>query len=430
MPAGTCDTGGHFAFWARWALHARRILGAHGHALEAVFHKVIIEVLAVELRNGNIRFRAVDALIPIIERLQRHNAIDQHNDGEDDGSRVAALPRNHVDELEQPRQQQLDPDEATQAPQTGEARAGASAREDHERVGHTEQRYVRVAPRDHAKRGLHKPAHEHLKAGAEQGAHQENDDGVLFIEAVEHHGHEHGTKAVDGAEGAKQHTGAVLVDTRIVDGHMPDILQDQAEHAADKEYPEQVEVVELDVALAGFIAPEHALGGGVAVEHLLQAALQLALLAQRGVDGGRKCDEDAELDGRAQQEGPDALEHHVNQKLDDGKRDKDIGQTGGIAALVLDEVKAKDDQDDGTGSREHDAGDNQSDRDERVIAELGGGVAVDERGDDLPHKGADRRERAHAGQDAQDGVYLNDEGDLLDLRGAGDAGVEFVSIHT
>ena len=103
---------------------------------------------------------------------------------------------------------------------------------------------------------------------------------------------------------------------------------------------------------------------------------------------------------------------------------------GGIAALVLDEVKAKDDQDDGTGSREHDAGDNQSDRDERVVAELGGGVAVDERGDDLPHKGADRRERAHAGQDAQDGVYLNDEGDLLDLRGAGDAGVEFVSIHT
>ena len=60
---------------------------------------------------------------------------------------------------------------------------------------------------------------------------------------------------------------------------MPDILQDQAEHAADKEYPEQVEVVELDVALAGFIAPEHPLGGGIAVEHLLQTALQFALLA-------------------------------------------------------------------------------------------------------------------------------------------------------
>ena len=140
-------------------------------------------------------------------------------------------------------------------------------------------------------------------------------------------------------------------------------------------------------ALLGVIFVLRADGG-------LQAALQLALLAQRGVDGGRKCDEDAELDGGAQQERPDALEHHVNQKLDDGQCDKDIGQTGGIAALVLDEVKAKDDQDDGTGSREHD------DRDERVVAELGGGVAVDERGDDLPHKGADRRERAHAGQDA------------------------------
>ena len=55
MPAGTCDTGGHFAFWARLALHARRILGAHGHALEAVLHVVVIEILAVELRDGNIR---------------------------------------------------------------------------------------------------------------------------------------------------------------------------------------------------------------------------------------------------------------------------------------------------------------------------------------------------------------------------------------
>ena len=88
---------------------------------------------------------------------------------------------------------------------------------------------MRVAPRDHAKRGLHKPAHEHLKAGAEQGAHQENDDGVLFVEAVKHHGHEHGAKSVDGAEGAKQHAGAVLIDARVVDRHVPDVLGDQAE---------------------------------------------------------------------------------------------------------------------------------------------------------------------------------------------------------
>ena len=289
---------------------------------------------------------------------------------------------------------------------------------------------MRVAPRDHAKRGLHKPAHEHLKACAEQCAHQENNEGVLFIEAVEHHGHEHGAKAIDGAEGAKQHAGAILVHARVVDGHVPDVLGDQAQNAADEEYPEQVEVVELDVALAGLIAAEHALGGGIAVEHLLQAALQLALLAQCGIDGGRKRDEDDELDGGTQQEESDTLEHHVDQKLDDGERDEDIGQACGIAALVLDEVQAKDDQDDGTGSREHDAGDNQSDRDQHVVAELFGGVAVDKRGDDLPHEGADRRECAHAGQDAQGGVYLNDERDLFDLRGAGDAGVELVSIHT
>ena len=202
---------------------------------------------------------------------------------------------------------------------------------------------MRVAPRDHAKRGLHKPAHEHLKARAEHSAHQENDDGVLFVEAVKHHGHEHGAKSVDGAEGAKQHAGAVLIDARVVDRHVPDVLQDKSQYAADEEYPEQVEVVELDVALAGLIAAEHALGGGIAVEHLLQAALQLALLTQRGVDGGRKRDEDAELNSGAQQEGPDTLEHHVDQKLDDGECNKDVGQAGGVAALVFDKVQAKDD---------------------------------------------------------------------------------------
>ena len=76
------------------------------------------------------------------------------------------------------------------------------------------------------------------------------------------------------------------------------------------------------------------------------------------------------------------------------------------------------------------AGSDKANRDQGVITELSGGVAVNECGDDLPHKDSDRRECAHAGQDAQDGVHFNDEGNLLDLRGAGDAGVEFVSIHT
>ena len=107
MPTGTCDTGGHFAFWARWALHARRILGAHGHALEAVFHVFVVEVLSVELCDGNVRLRAVNALVPVVERLQRHDAVDQHDNGKDDGGRVAALPGDLVDKLKQPRQQQL-----------------------------------------------------------------------------------------------------------------------------------------------------------------------------------------------------------------------------------------------------------------------------------------------------------------------------------
>lgn len=75
----------------------------------------------------------------------------------------------------------------------------------------------------------------------------------------------------------------------------------------------------------------------------MQTTLQFALLTKRGVNGGRKRDEDAELDGGAQQERPDTLEHYVDQKLDDGECDKDVGQARGVAALVLDEVQAEDD---------------------------------------------------------------------------------------
>ena len=37
------------------ALYARGVLGAHGHALEAIFHILIIEVLAVELSRNHVR---------------------------------------------------------------------------------------------------------------------------------------------------------------------------------------------------------------------------------------------------------------------------------------------------------------------------------------------------------------------------------------
>ena len=54
-------------------------------------------------------------------------------------------------------------------------------------------------------------------------------------------------------------------------------------------------------------------------------------------------------------------------KLHDGKCDEDVRQAGGIAPLVLDEVQAKDDQDDRACRREHNAGDDKANRD-RVLS--------------------------------------------------------------
>ena len=95
-------------------------------------------MLVIELCDGNISNGSVDALIPIVERLQRHDAVDQYDGGQDDGSRVAAFPWNHIDELKQARQQDLDPDEATQAPHAGKRRACASPGQYRDGIGHAE----------------------------------------------------------------------------------------------------------------------------------------------------------------------------------------------------------------------------------------------------------------------------------------------------
>ena len=54
---------------------------------------------------------------------------------------------------------------------------------------------------------------------------------------------------------------------------MEDDLDDQAEYAADHEDPEQVEEVELDIALAREVSAQHALGGRLAVLEIAQATL-------------------------------------------------------------------------------------------------------------------------------------------------------------
>ena len=68
---------------------------------------------------------------------------------------------------------------------------------------------------------------------------------------------------------------------------MVDGLDDQPHHATDDEQPENIEIVEGNVALATLIAPEHiltdGLGVGIMVVHTLEMPLQLAFLEQRRI---------------------------------------------------------------------------------------------------------------------------------------------------
>ena len=50
---------------------------------------------------------AGQTLEPAVEGLKRHHAVDQHKHSAQRGKRIAHLPRDDVDELEQPRQAQL-----------------------------------------------------------------------------------------------------------------------------------------------------------------------------------------------------------------------------------------------------------------------------------------------------------------------------------
>ena len=62
-------------------IHAARGLGVDRHALEAMLHVRVVEVLGVELLDGRARRDAALTAEPTIERLQRHDAVRQHERG-------------------------------------------------------------------------------------------------------------------------------------------------------------------------------------------------------------------------------------------------------------------------------------------------------------------------------------------------------------
>ena len=104
------------------------------------------------------------------------------------------------------------------------------------------------------------------------------------MEPIERYGHENRPESVNGGEGPDEHAGSVLVVARLHHGEMVDGLEHEPEHAADREYPEQVEEVEGYESLARFVAAERAVFGRLARFHVAQFTLQFALLRQRGVE--------------------------------------------------------------------------------------------------------------------------------------------------
>ena len=318
--------------------HAAGILGRDLHALEAVLHVVVIEVPGVELLDGRVARSARQSLVPAVECLQRHDAVHQHEQGAERGERVAELPRDEIDELQEARQAELDPHETERTPHAHEERARAATEDHRDGVGEeAEDRGAAVVPRRGTETHLHEPCGRRLEEAADDGAHHENDDGVRLVEAVERHRHEERAETVDGREGTEEQAGAVLVHAGFHHDHVVDRLDDEAKEAAHHEDPEEVEEVELDEALAFDIAAEHTDFGCLAVNHIAEVALQLALLAKRGVYGDGKRDHDDQLDRIGDDARIKTREHELEQDLHDGRGDEHMRDAHGVTAPVMQE---------------------------------------------------------------------------------------------
>ena len=357
-------------------------------------HVVVGEVPVVEQLDGRRGLLAVDALGPAIDGLDGHHGVDEHERGDDDGDGVARLPRDAVDEREQARKHELDPHGAEYAPHAHVEEVGPAV-DVHEGAG--------VIPAHDAKGSLPKPADGELERTADDGADEEDGDEVALVEAVERHGHEQRTHAVDGGERAKEHAAAVH-EVAVLDQHEAD-LEEVTQDAADEEDPKAVEEVQGDVALAGGVAAEHAGLQLALVFHGAQLAAEAALLLQGGVEVGG----DGELadHNRQEDEGDiaDAKDEDVEEEHHAGRRHEDEYRARGVLALVLDDRDAEqqvhrcdEDEDDGVGG----------------IACNGDGVFLDDRalgdlvpqGDEAEHLGDDD---AAADEDAQDAKELGEE---------------------
>ncbi|MDO5427280.1 MAG: hypothetical protein Q4F54_06625 [Coriobacteriia bacterium] len=71
----------------------------HLHVFKALMHKVIIEVLLIELFKRCLRRTTCVSSVSAVERVECHNHVYKHERGANDGKRIAKLPWNFVDEF-------------------------------------------------------------------------------------------------------------------------------------------------------------------------------------------------------------------------------------------------------------------------------------------------------------------------------------------
>ena len=233
------------------------------------------------------------------------------------------------------------------------------------------------------------------------------------MEPIERHGHEHGPKAIDGRERAEQHAGTVLDLARLHHHEMEHRLDDQSQHAAHDEDPEDVEEVQGDVALPRLVAAERAILHLFARLQVAQQALQFALLGKRRVDVARKGNEQHHDNGEKDKVGVDAEQHHVAEDARHGQCDERLGRLGRVPPLVAQKADAEDDEQ----HRQQDQHPHHHERDDGGRHGLVFECTFTEHADDDEHDERHHGCGRNAAQQAQNAEQLHQDRQLLPVDG-------------
>ena len=228
------------------------------------------------------------------------------------------------------------------------------------------------------------------------------------METGERNSHEHRPNAVNRRKRPIQKARAVLVDAWLNDGHVVDDLDNQTEHAAHHENPEQVEEVQLDVAFARFVAAESSVFGAFARLKVGQLALKAAFFRKRGVDirqqGNKEHQMQHFVEARAMQARKHDLAHH------DGDVDchEDFGRNARAATAVAKHAHAQNNGHNRANARQ---GDLHNCDDERCRVDRRSGIAGKRRQVDAQNNGD--RYRNHRQRDERNRIYLKQQREFL-----------------